>query len=712
LRTLRLRLYGYRLPLRSPVVTAARILAERRGVLVRLEADDGGAGWGEAAPLPGWSTSTVAGDVVALTAWDGRHLAGLSETARAAVEGALVDLASRRAGVAEARALAPDAASAVAVNALVTAMSPSDVEAAAGGAVAAGHSAIKLKVGGRSLAEDLARVRAAVAAAPGVELRLDANGAWSLAEAVEAMEALRPFEIAFVEQPVPDLAGMAALRRRGSVAIAADEAVTTASDLEAVIAAAAADIVVLKPSALGGPASALAMAHRAREAGLEVVVTSFMESAIGVAHALHVAAAVAPDRAAGLATATLLATDVADPVPLEGGEMVVPSPGLGISPGGAGFARRLATDLPEGGAGQVVHPLDGPWGAEGRELGADVVAQLLETGGGGPIGGDGHRGDALAPLGIGPTHDGHGGDAPVPGQHGLHCCWPHVLAPGHDHLAAPAEHPQAPVGSELAGIAGRQPASRQLGVRTVAVGPQQHRTSHLHLAVYDADLDAVERLALVDDAAAGLGQPVGGQHVRRALSRGSRAAHEDDPEQGGVDPGQGRGHQRHEGRPPSGCGADGDRVEAIVHLDGNPGVDRTGHHGEATHVAERQAGQPAVGVRFGRQAPAGGQGGGPDRIVGQDHPLGLARGAAGGDHQRVAVVGGQAARPLVDAIGPHDHVGGQSVQQALPGRRREPQIDGQHRVAGIPDPLQLVDEARPAGPRQRYQPPHRSGPPR
>jgi len=144
-----------------------------------------------------------------------------------------------------------------------------------------------VKVGARGLDADIERLRAVRRAVGGdVSLRADANGAWDRETAREAVERLAPLDLAYLEQPLPadDLDGAAALRTvgercryrhrpRSPVPIALDESLATRG-LDAVLDADAADAVVLKPMALGGPDRALAAARRAREAGVEPVVTT------------------------------------------------------------------------------------------------------------------------------------------------------------------------------------------------------------------------------------------------------------------------------------------------------------------------------------------------------------------------------------------------------------------------------------------------------
>ena len=250
------------------------------------------------------------------------------------------------------------------------------MESAAHDAAEAGLGAIKLKVGLAEPAVDVDRIRAARAGlGPGPELRLDANGAWDEARAVELLRRVEDCDIAFCEEPVAGIEAIAAVGRRAPVPVAVDESMRSGADavraLELGIG-----FLVIKPQALGGFDIALAMAARAREAGAAAVVTSFLDSAVGLAHALHVAAVV--DAAAsrrlahGLATAELLAADVAEPPPVVDGAMRLPAAlGLGIALD-AGAGSSLARPLDAGAGSLPVRPLDAGAGSlPARPLDAD-----------------------------------------------------------------------------------------------------------------------------------------------------------------------------------------------------------------------------------------------------------------------------------------------------------------------------------------------------
>jgi o-succinylbenzoate synthase len=324
----------------AAVRTARGTVGERERVVVTLRDAQGTTGRGEAAPLAGWSPETVDEVEAALhralhigdTPWQLpeepsrlRDLVAerdLPPSAAHALEQALLDLLARRRGVSAARLLSPGARAAVPVHLLV--QSPEEAAAAR----AAGWRALKVKVGFEPEA-DLARVAAIREAAGGLALRLDANGGWDRDQARWILPRLAGLAVACVEDPVAGLAGMAGLRGLG-VAIAADAPIAEGGGLEAVIAAEAADIAVIKPTFVGGMGRALQIARRARAAGMGFYLTTVLGGALERAGALAVAAA-APEGllACGLDPGGVLAA-VEPAAGVVDGQMQVPSaPGFG-----------------------------------------------------------------------------------------------------------------------------------------------------------------------------------------------------------------------------------------------------------------------------------------------------------------------------------------------------------------------------------------------
>ena len=345
----------FALDLVRPLGTARGDISRREGFLVAVDRGSDGAGavgLGEATPLPGWTESREACAAALEGLSDRRGSEPLREAlsaestpaVRHGVSLALGDAAARDAGVRLADRLADEAgvdagtAESVPVNATVGDGDPDETAAEARRAVDEGFDCLKLKVGARSVDADVERVRAVrEAVGDAVALRADANGAWDRATARRALDALAPFDLAYVEQPLSaaDLDGLAALRGGdpgdggGGVPIAADESVA-ARGVDAVLDAGAADAVVLKPMALGGPDRALAAALRARRAGVEPVVTTTIDAVVARTAAVHVAAAIPDASPCGLATGSLLAEDLApDPCPVDDGRIAVPAgPGL------------------------------------------------------------------------------------------------------------------------------------------------------------------------------------------------------------------------------------------------------------------------------------------------------------------------------------------------------------------------------------------------
>jgi O-succinylbenzoate synthase len=200
---------------------------------------------------------------------------------------------------------------AVPVNVTVPAVGP---EAAHAIVTRGGCRTAKVKVAepGQTLADDQARLEAVRdALGPNGRIRIDANGAWSVDDAVAAIAVLDRAAggLEYVEQPSPSVEDLAAVRRKVAVPIAADESIRRAEDPYRVRDLEAADVAVLKVQPLGGVRACLRIAE---EIGLPVVVSSALETSVGIAAGVALAAAL-PDLpyACGLATVQLLTDDVA-----------------------------------------------------------------------------------------------------------------------------------------------------------------------------------------------------------------------------------------------------------------------------------------------------------------------------------------------------------------------------------------------------------------
>lgn len=328
-----------RAALRDPFVSAAGAVNERELLLARLEDADGHAGFGEAAPLPSYDGVRISDVQQALE--DCREVLGrgeqldraelLAECARlavlpqalAAIDLALWDLAGRRSGEPVWQLLGERAVAAVAVNRTIAATDRAGAAREAAAAIDAGFGCVKVKVGVGDDAGRLAAVRAA--GGPELEIRIDANGAWSPPEAVATLRALEPTGIELCEEPVHGLEEIAELAARTTVPLAIDETAAQPGALER----RACDAVCLKISRCGGITGMLDAARTARAAGYDVYLASTLDGPLGIAAAAHAAVRLRPDRPCGLATLALFA-DRPDPLPPGRGLLAPPDgPGLG-----------------------------------------------------------------------------------------------------------------------------------------------------------------------------------------------------------------------------------------------------------------------------------------------------------------------------------------------------------------------------------------------
>jgi L-alanine-DL-glutamate epimerase-like enolase superfamily enzyme len=340
---LKLELQRRTLTLATPLRSAYGTVGERELIIATLTDRDGVQGLGEAAPLQAYDGVSTERVLAALESYrpvlashEGRGGAALLEACRrthdepaalAAIDIALWDLAGRRAGRPVAALLTDDPAASVPVNATLSALDRSQAAEQASRAVEAGFTCLKMKVGVGDDAGRLAAVRAA--AGPNTELRLDANGAWSVQEAVRSIDALAPAGLELVEEPTHGLREIRAVREQVAVRIAIDE---TAAEPGA-LAAGVADAVCLKISRCGGIGGLLAAAALVRSTGAEVYVASTLDGPLGIAAGVHAAAALAsrgPVPHCGLATLDLF-SGVQNPLPVLAGAIAVPTgPGLGV----------------------------------------------------------------------------------------------------------------------------------------------------------------------------------------------------------------------------------------------------------------------------------------------------------------------------------------------------------------------------------------------
>ncbi len=333
-----------RLCLRKPFQTSYGTVSERQLLVVSLTDEDGVVGYGEAAPLASYDGVSLGRVERAIELYRpilesddaGRSGAEIVDACRraddvpqafAAIELALWDRAGHRIGKPVSALLTDVPAMDVQVNATLSALDRAGAAEQAAHAVERGFECLKLKVGVGDDAGRVAAIRAAVGS--DVQLRVDANGAWNVEEAVRSIEELAPAGLELVEEPVHGIEATRLVRDRVASRVAIDETAAEHGALTAKVA----DAVCLKISRCGGISGLLAAAALVRASGAEPYIASTLDGPLGIAAGVHAAAALAsrgPLPACGLATLSMFEDFDDTLVPMRGQIAVPSAPGLGV----------------------------------------------------------------------------------------------------------------------------------------------------------------------------------------------------------------------------------------------------------------------------------------------------------------------------------------------------------------------------------------------
>jgi o-succinylbenzoate synthase len=320
-------LYRYSIPLAQTLVLKNTTLHNREGLLLKLSGSDGSEGWGEAAPLPGFSRESLdeaAGQLRRLAEqivgsevsddWVDRDGAFwwerdcVAPAVRFGFDLAVWNLYAASSGKVLPDLLAQRPRAEVAVNGLLSG-TPDEVLGKASRMKNEGYLTVKLKVGARAVAEDVALVHSLVEELGNeISLRLDANRAWSYDEAAEFARRTPRFE--YIEEPLADSGMLPEFVREFGVPVALDESLV-GMEPDALARHRYARAVVLKPTLLGGITRTLLMAEAALGLGMTPVVSSAYESGVGTAALVALAAGIGERPVpAGLDTYRMLEEDV------------------------------------------------------------------------------------------------------------------------------------------------------------------------------------------------------------------------------------------------------------------------------------------------------------------------------------------------------------------------------------------------------------------
>jgi L-alanine-DL-glutamate epimerase-like enolase superfamily enzyme len=337
------------LPFREEYVTARGRLTHREIAIVRLHTDEGPTGLGEAVALSlrgGSALATIVDELegtcgpalqgAELTASEpGAEIAallarceGVSAQTRAAVDLALHDLAGKLTGAPVWELLGAERAAPVLCNGTLVAGDPNQVATQAAELVGTGLRTLKLKAGTDADVETVRAVRDQVG--PEVQIRIDANGVWSVKRALTILSELEPVGLELVEQPTEQLEAMASVRDKAGIPVVADESVASLEDAWLASGFGACDAATLKLAKVGGIGAALEIA-----AVLPAYLSSALDGPIGIAAAAHLAQALpssgfAASLAHGLATSQLFAVEPATSAAVLADGSLTPPPGPGF----------------------------------------------------------------------------------------------------------------------------------------------------------------------------------------------------------------------------------------------------------------------------------------------------------------------------------------------------------------------------------------------
>ena len=323
-------IFGYRLPLIRPVVIKGQSLPTRSGYLIRMTSDRGATGWGDIAPLPGFSAEKLEDtrdqvfhlrssiqEVEVPETWSPLmddfpplpHTSDCSSAVRFAIELALWNLCLDTGRSSAVQKDEQSCRQPVFLNGLLTGTGDEIVNQASQ-LTRSGYRAVKVKVGGKLLEEDI-RLTLKVREVIGNKtlLRLDANRAWSLEDAVWFGSAVKESNIDYIEEPLADPAGMATFFAECDLPVALDETLLELP-IEQLDKGKGIKAVVLKATLLGGLHRSMELVLMARQLEMETVVSSTFESGVGIAGLARFAAIASRDTPVGLDTYRWLATDV------------------------------------------------------------------------------------------------------------------------------------------------------------------------------------------------------------------------------------------------------------------------------------------------------------------------------------------------------------------------------------------------------------------
>ncbi len=329
----------YTIKLSKPFLTYKGLIKERHGFILRLSDQTGNSGIGDVAPFPEFGSESLHESIrklenikldikidldnieksIDLLLRQFESLPSL----RHGLEQALLNLICKEKEITLNHLLGRNSLKIININAIIGLMSPKESASAAEKFLGEGYSCIKLKIGRQSFKDDLECIEEIKQCIDDkLKIRLDVNGKWNSHEAIENINALEPYKIEYLEQPVNKLEDFIQLKAISRIPIAADESIRSIKDADNFIDNNAAGILILKPMMIGGLIPTLRIIDKALEKGIKTVISSSFESVIGRSFAVFAASLVHENIAHGLSTAGHFKEDLyKDPYPVRDGKI-------------------------------------------------------------------------------------------------------------------------------------------------------------------------------------------------------------------------------------------------------------------------------------------------------------------------------------------------------------------------------------------------------
>ena len=316
----------YLLRYKSPIVTAKGTFTERPTIILSIRDSDGNIGLGEACPMVGFTHETIDETESAIWSWlneEDQNSPPSMPTARAAIESALFDLRAKQEDVSLCQYLNPESSLNIPVSVLVNGETTKELVSNTERIISNGFTSIKIKTGAQPFVDDILRIKAVRATAGfDISIRLDANGAWTPEEAISNLDQMKDLAIEFIEEPTAGIENLRKVKDASDIPIAADETAADLQTIKTLVDQRSVDYIVVKPSAIGGIVPASEVVRTTQESGLNIVVTSMLESSVGIRTAAHFASSFQlTNPAPVLATSYLLVDDLVSPLRLHDGHI-------------------------------------------------------------------------------------------------------------------------------------------------------------------------------------------------------------------------------------------------------------------------------------------------------------------------------------------------------------------------------------------------------